>query len=340
MVDGVIKQPPTFNYGDYKLGEKERGLFERFLGLFQSEQEAPPTEEELFEIINASGETGVIADDTHEMLNSVIQLKQTQVQEVMVPRTEFTAIAADCKVNDAIKIITEKGFSRYPVFNENLDQVVGILYAKDILKHLDQDLNKLTLRKIIRPIYFVPETKKVRDLLQEFRVKGIHIAVAVDEYGGTSGLVTISDLVEEIIGKIYDENLPAEKSEELIEKLDDGSYLVNGKTEIEEIEELFNVEIDHRGKFESVGGLAVFLSGTIPQTGETFIYKNLSLTVESADKRRVKKVRLQLLTETHPKNNGSKTGSETGITETTSEKAAETPEKPVPLPDTDSSDRR
>jgi len=322
------------------LGEREKGLFKRFLKLFQSKQEAPPTEKELFEIINASGETGVIADDTHEMLNSVIQLKQTQVQEVMVPRTEFTAIAADCKISDAIKIITEKGFSRYPVFNENLDQVVGILYAKDILKHLDQDLNKLTLRKIIRPINFIPETKKVRDLLQEFRVKGIHIAVAVDEYGGTSGLVTISDLVEEIIGKIYDENLPAEKTEELIEELDDGIYLVNGKTEIEEIEELFDIEIEHRGKFESVGGLAVFLSGSIPQVGENFTYKNLSLTVAAADKRRVKKVRLQLLSEPDPENSNSESGSETATTEITSEKAARTTEKPTPLADADSSDHR
>ncbi len=315
------------------MSEKEKGLFERFLGLFQSEPEAPPTEEELFEIINASGETGVIADDTHEMLNSVIQLRQTQVQEVMVPRTEFTAISADCKISDAIKIITEKGFSRYPVFNENLDQVVGILYAKDILKHLDQDLQKLTLRKIIRPIYFVPETKKVRDLLQEFRVKGIHIAVAVDEYGGTSGLVTINDLVEEIIGKIYDENLPTEKTAELIEKLDEGIYLVNGKTEIEEIEELFDIEIEHRGKFESVGGLAVFLSGSIPQTGEEFTYKNLSLTIAAADKRRVKKVRLRLLTETECKKRNSEMTPQTSTSATISEKTTETPEKPAPQPD-------
>ena len=317
------------------MSDKEKGLFERFLGLFQGEQEVPPTEEELFEIINASGETGVIADDTHEMLNSVIQLKQTQIQEVMVPRTDFTAIAADCKIRDAIKIITEKGFSRYPIFNENLDQVVGILYAKDILKHLDQDLSKLTLRTIMRPIYFIPETKKVRDLLQEFRIKGIHIAVAVDEYGGTSGLVTISDLVEEIIGKIYDENLPAEKSEELIEKLGNGIFLVNGKTEIEEIEELFNMEIEHRGKFESVGGLAVFLSGSIPQTGENFTYKNLSLTVASADKRRVKKVRLQLLAEIDTESCNLESGPEKSTTEITPEKAAGTPEKPAQLPDAD-----
>ncbi len=275
------------------MSDKEKGLLGWLKGLFYGEQEPPPTEEELFEIINASGETGVIADDTHEMLSSVIQLKETQVQEVMVPRTEFAAIAADHSIHDELETITSKGFSRYPIFHDNLDQVIGILYAKDILKHLDKDLNKIRPRDIMRPVYFVPETKKVQELLQEFRIKGIHIAVAVDEYGGTSGLVTISDLVEEIIGKIYEEDRPAKESEKFIEKLDDGSYLVNGKTEIEEIEEIFGIEIDNRGKFESAGGLAVFLSGTIPQAGESFAYKNITLTIEAADNRRVKKIRLR-----------------------------------------------
>ncbi len=279
------------------MNDKEKGLLDRLKGLLHGDQEPPPTEEELFEIINASGETGVIADDTHEMLSSVIQLKETQVQEVMVPRTEFAAIAADHSIHEELETITNKGFSRYPIFHDNLDQVIGILYAKDILKHLNQDLNQIHPRDIMRPVYFVPETKKVQELLQEFRVKGIHIAVAVDEYGGTSGLVTISDLVEEIIGKIYEEDRPVEESEKLIEKHDDGSYLVNGKTEIEEIEEIFGLEIDNRGKFESAGGLAVFLSGSIPQAGESFVYKNISLTIEAADNRRVKKIRLRPLEE-------------------------------------------
>lgn len=277
------------------MSDKEKGLLDRLKSIFHGDLEPPPTEEELFEIINASGETGVITDDTQEMLSSIIQLKETQVQEVMVPRTEFFAIAADHTIFEELEKITGKGFSRYPIFHENLDQVIGILYAKDILKHLNQDLNKIRPRDIMRPVYFVPETKKVQELLQEFRVKGIHIAVAVDEYGGTSGLVTISDLVEEIIGKIYEEDRSIQESETLIEKLDDGSYLVNGKTDIEEIEEIFDLEIDNRGKFESVGGLTVFLSGSIPQAGESFIYKNISLTIEKADNRRVKKIRLRAL---------------------------------------------
>ena len=279
------------------MSDKEKGLLDRLKGLFHGDHEPPPTEEELFEIINASGETGIIADDTHEMLSSIIQLKETQVQEVMVPRTEFAAIAADRSILEELETITSKGFSRYPIFHDNLDQVIGVLYAKDILKHLDQDLSRIYPREIMRPVYFVPETKKVQELLQEFRVKGIHVAVAVDEYGGTSGLVTINDLVEEIIGKIYEEDRPVEESEKLIEKLDDGSYLINGKTEIEEIEEIFGLEIDNRGKLESVGGLAVFLSGSIPQAGESFVYKNISLTIEAADKRKVKKIRLRPLEE-------------------------------------------
>jgi len=282
------------------VADREKGLLERLKRFFQSDHESPPTEAELFEIINASGETGAISDDTHEMLSGVFQLKETQVQEVMVPRTEFTAIAADRSLSESMETIIKKDFSRYPIFHHNLDQIIGILHVKDILKHLDQDLSLLHPRDIMRPVYFVPETKKISELLQEFRLKGIHIAVAVDEYGGTSGLVTISDLVEEIIGKICEEHHSVAESEKLIEQLADGSYLVNGKTEIEEIEELFDLEIDNRGKFESVGGLVIFLSGTIPQTKENFVYKNLSLTVENADNRRVKRVRLRRITETEP----------------------------------------
>ena len=282
------------------MSEKEKGLGKWLRSLFSGEHEPPPTEEELFEIINVSGESGVITDDTHEMLSSVIQLKETQVQEVMVPRTDFAAVAADRSIRDELEIITGRGFSRYPIFHDNLDQVIGILYVKDILKHLDRDLSQIYPREIMRPVYFVPETKKVQELLQEFRLKGIHIAIAVDEYGGTSGLVTISDLVEEIIGKISEEDRPVDESEKMIEKLDDGSYLVNGRTEIEEIKELFDIEIDNRGKFESVGGLVIFLSGSIPQAGEKITYGDLEMTVEQADKRRVKQIRLKLRPETGP----------------------------------------
>ncbi len=267
------------------------GLVARLKKLFHRHDEQPLTEEALQEIIHTSGEAGLITDDTHEMLSSIIELKDIRVQEVMVPRTDFVAIPAAASLNECIRVINDSGFSRYPVYQENLDNIVGILYAKDILKFLQDDLDQIRVREIMRPVYFIPETKKVQELLQELRRKGIHIAVAVDEYGGTSGLVTLSDLVEEIIGDIYEEETGKKNQEEQnIVPQADGSYLVSGKTEIEELEELFRIEVDNRGKFASVGGLTIYLFGKIPATGEKTVYKGLEITVADADERRVKKV--------------------------------------------------
>ncbi|MEA2107844.1 MAG: hemolysin family protein [Pseudomonadota bacterium] len=276
--------------------DNDTGLLHRLKRLLKKDNSQPLTEEALQEIINTSGEAGVIADDTHEMLSSIIELKDIRVQEVMIPRTDFIAINADSSLQEIIPTINERGFSRYPVFEDNLDNIIGILYAKDMLKYLQEDLDKITARQIIRPVYFIPETKKIQELLHEMRKKGIHIAVAVDEYGGTSGLVTLSDLVEEIIGEIYEEDAD-QKADEVKNILpqEDGSYLVAGKTEIEELEDLFNIEVDNRGKFESIGGLVIYLFSKIPAVGEIITYKNISIKVTDADERRVKKVRISSL---------------------------------------------
>ncbi len=276
--------------------DNDTGILHRLKRLFKKDSGQPLTEEALQEIIHTSGEAGFIADDTHEMLNSIIELKDIRVQEVMIPRTNFIAINAESPLQEIIPIINERGFSRYPVFEDNLDTIIGILYAKDILKYLQKDTDKITARQIIRPVYFIPETKKIQELLHEMRKKGIHIAVAVDEYGGTSGLVTLSDLMEEIIGEIYEEDVN-QKADDVKNILlqEDGSYLVAGKTEIEELENLFHIEVDNRGKFESVGGLVIYLFSKIPAVGETITYKNISIKVTDADERRVKKVRLSPL---------------------------------------------
>ncbi|MCD6151153.1 MAG: HlyC/CorC family transporter [Deltaproteobacteria bacterium] len=276
--------------------DNDTGLLHRLKRLFKKDSGQPLTEEALQEIIHTSGEAGFIADDTHEMLNSIIELKDIRVQEVMIPRTDFIAINADSPLQEIIPTINERGFSRYPVFEDNLDNIIGILYAKDMLKYLQEDLDKITARQIIRPVYFIPETKKIQELLHEMRKKGIHIAVAVDEYGGTSGLVTLSDLVEEIIGEIYEEDTDPKADEvKNILPQEDGSYLVAGKTEIEELEDLFNIEVDNRGKFESIGGLVIYLFSKIPAVGEIITYKDISIKVTDADERRVKKVRISSL---------------------------------------------
>jgi magnesium and cobalt transporter len=276
--------------------DNDTRLLHRLKRLFKKDSSQPLTEKALQEIIHTSGEAGFIADDTHEMLNSIIELKDIRVQEVMIPRTDFIAINADSPLEEIIPTINERGFSRYPVFEDNLDNIIGILYAKDILKYLQEDLDKITARQIVRPVYFIPETKKIQELLHEMRKKGIHIAVAVDEYGGTSGLVTLSDLVEEIIGEIYEEDADPKADEvKNILPQEDGSYLVAGKTEIEELEDLFNIEVDNRGKFESIGGLVIYLFSKIPAVGEIITYKDISIKVTDADERRVKKVRISSL---------------------------------------------
>jgi len=142
--------------------ENDTGFLRWLKKLFHRDDSQPLTEEALQEIIHTSGEAGVIADDTHEMLNSIIELQDIRVQEVMIPRTDFTAVSADASLQDIIPTINERGFSRYPVFEDNLDNIIGILYAKDILKYLQEDTRKITARQIIRPVYFIPETKKFR----------------------------------------------------------------------------------------------------------------------------------------------------------------------------------
>ncbi|MBN2333689.1 MAG: HlyC/CorC family transporter [Deltaproteobacteria bacterium] len=265
-------------------------FIERLKNLLKKNDGQPMTEEALQEIIDTSGEAGFITGDTHEMLSSIIEFKETLVQEVMIPRTDFVAVKAATSLQEMVAIIGTYGYSRYPVYEENLDNIIGILYAKDLLKYLQDDLAKVPVRQIMRSVYFIPETKKIQELLQELRKKGIHIAVAVDEYGGTSGLVTLSDLVEEIIGEIYEE-APSQKIEEKnIIPQDDGSYLVAGKTEIEAIEDLFHFEVDNRGKFESVGGLVIYLFGKIPAAGEQTTYNRFAITVTAANERRVEKV--------------------------------------------------
>jgi len=271
------------------LSEKERGVFDRLLGLFQGEQEAPPTEEELFEIINASGETGVITDDTHEMLSRVIQLKETQVQEVMVPRTEFSAIAADSRIKTAISIINDKGFSRYPIFHDTLDQVIGILHAKDILKHLDKNLEHLNLREIMRPVYFVPETKKVDDLLREMQQRRVHMAIVVDEYGGTAGLVTVEDILEEIVGEIQDEY---DAEEPVFVQVSEAEYILDARVDVDDVNDLLDVNLPTESG-DTLGGLIYASLGKVPSPGERLRIDGLLIEVMTVSERRIRKVRVQ-----------------------------------------------
>jgi CBS domain containing-hemolysin-like protein len=244
------------------------------------------TEEEIHELMNAGEEEGLINEEENEMIRSIFALRDTVVREIMVPRTDMASVTLDATFRDVLSSIIDCGHSRIPVFDGTIDNIVGLVYAKDLLKYWGMDESSVVLRSILRTPYFIPETKNLEELLHEFKKKRIHIAIVIDEYGGTSGLVTIEDLLEQIVGDIQDEY---DLEEEWLVEGDDGVAVVDARLPIEDLEEHFGIEIE-RDKFDTVGGLIVHLTGRIPAAGEVFETGVIRLTVLEADARKIKKV--------------------------------------------------
>jgi magnesium and cobalt transporter len=224
-----------------------------------------------------------------DMLQSIFEFGETIVREVMLPRTEMVACSNTAPISDVIRTIVESGHSRIPLYEDSPDKIVGIVYAKDLLRFWGQDDSQLLPEKVMRPVFFIPETKKLEDLLDEFRARRVHIAIVIDEYGGTSGLITIEDLLEEIVGDIQDEY---DLEEDEVSPQADGSTLVSGRLNIEEFEELFTVHIPHE-HFDTVGGYVVDRFGHVPVQGEQFVEGPLVLTVMDSDQRVVRQVRVE-----------------------------------------------
>lgn len=245
------------------------------------------SEEEVHTLIDAGTESGIINKEEGEMIHGIFDLKDTLVREVMVPRTEIVAIESDATLDDLIRLIKKEEHSRYPVFKESVDNIIGVIHIKDILTQW-QGKGDIKIDRFIRPPFIVPETKNVEELLREFKKKRKHIAVVVDEYGGTSGVVTIEDIIEEIIGEIQDEY---DMEEVKIAPLADGSIIVDARLDIEELDSYFDIEIP-KEKFETIGGLISFLAGRVPGRGEEVSYENLRFIIESADEKRVHRVRV------------------------------------------------
>jgi CBS domain containing-hemolysin-like protein len=272
-------------------GRKNTGLV-KMLGRFLAGRKRV-TEEEIHELMDAGEEEGLINEEENEMIRSIFALRDTVVREVMVPRTDMASVMLDATFRDVLSSIIHCGHSRIPVFDGTIDNIVGLVYAKDLLKCWGMDESAFELRKILRPPYFIPETKNLEELLHEFKKKRIHLAIVIDEYGGTSGLVTIEDLLEQIVGDIQDEY---DLEEEWLVEGADGAAVVDARLPIEELEEYFGIEIE-RDKFETVGGLIVHLTGRIPAEGDEVEVGAIRLTVLEADARKIKKVSIAKLPE-------------------------------------------
>ena len=258
------------------------------------------TEQDINDFIEASEEEGLVNEEESEMIRSIFSLGTTIVREVMVTRTEMACVTVDAGVRELLDTINACGHSRIPVYEDSIDNIIGILYAKDLLKQWGTDEQSFSVRSIMRPPYFIPESKNLEQLLQEFKRKRIHLAIVIDEYGGTSGLITIEDLLEQIVGDIQDEH---DREESLLTVNPDGSITADGRLPVEELEEHFDIQIE-RDNFDSVGGLAFHLTGKIPTIGDTIEGAGLCMKILDADLRRVKKVAINLISSTPTEDQG------------------------------------
>ncbi|MBF6605489.1 MAG: HlyC/CorC family transporter [Chloroflexi bacterium] len=246
--------------------------------------------EELRLIVERGGEQGVLEAEEEQMINAVIGLGQGRIHEVMVPRTAIVGLPADATFEEAISLVVDEGHSRLPVYESSVDEVIGILYAKDLLAFLKRDaVSPPPIRTLLRTPVFVPESMSVDDLLHEFQRRKVHLAVVLDEYGGTAGLVTIEDLLEEIVGEIQDEY---DVEEPMVVRISDDEARVDGRASVDDLSELFGtpIALEDDDEYDTVGGLVFHRIGRIPRPGDTVDVDGLTLTVESTDGRRVGKV--------------------------------------------------
>ncbi len=260
------------------------------------EEDPTITEDEFKILVNVGQEEGVFDESESEMINSIFEFDETVVKAIMVPRIDIVAVDVEDPINEALRLIVDGGHSRIPAYEESIDNIVGILYAKDIFEYLDDDFNELKVKELIRPAYYIPETKKVSDLLNELRSKKVHMAIILDEYGGTNGLVTIEDLIEEIIGDIQDEY---DVEEDLIVMHSDNQLVADARAPIGDVEEAFDVELEEEiledSEADTIGGLAFEHLGGIPAKGDEVTVGRFLIRIVEVSGRRISKVEITLL---------------------------------------------
>lgn len=254
------------------------------------------TTEDLKAMAEVGEKSGSIHLDEREIIENVIEFGHTTVREIMISRVNIVAVSVDQTLEEVISVIKEKGLSRMPLYENDLDNILGVIYAKDVLPYINSELDDTTInwKSIARKALFIPATKKLDDLLRDFQQEKTHLAIVVDEYGGTEGLITLDDILEEIVGDIGDEY--DEEEEKLFTQFKSGVYIFDAKIDLDDMEEILGLDITSpEDDFETLGGLVYHLTERIPNVGERLNYKNLELTVHSVRNNRVKKLRVKLL---------------------------------------------
>lgn len=249
--------------------------------------------DELSQALELTVDEDIPAED-HKILKGIVKFGHTDVKQIMRSRIDVIAFESELKFTKLLDAITNSGFSRVPIYKGTLDNVLGVLYSKDLLQYMDENDN-FNWHSIIRPPFFVPENKKIDDLLREFQNNKIHLAVVVDEYGGTSGIVTLEDVIEEIVGEINDE---FDDDDLIYSKLDDSNYVFEGKAHLNDVYRILQIDgedfEDAKGEADTLAGLILEVEGRIPTKNEKIQFKNLTFTIEAADNRRIKRVKITI----------------------------------------------
>jgi CBS domain containing-hemolysin-like protein len=255
------------------------------------EEEEDDDSGDLQALIDVGEAEGILEEEEGELIHSIIEFGDTSVSEVMTPRPDIVAVEEAATVREARDVILESKYSRLPVYREQIDNVEGMIYVRDLLQCWAEGSENESIRPLIRSVYFVPETKPVAELLEEMQKAHVQLAMVIDEYGGVCGLVTVEDILEEIVGEIEDEDIAGEELQEILEG-SDGSYQVPASTEIGKIERLFDMEIE-ADDFTTIAGLVINESGTVPPVGEVLTIRGLEVEVLEADERRILRLRVR-----------------------------------------------
>ncbi|RPI86744.1 MAG: HlyC/CorC family transporter [Chloroflexi bacterium] len=281
------------------------GLFPRKNGTVN--ETSPITESGLKNIVDVSQQEGVIQQGERKMINSIFQLGNRVAREIMIPRIDITALDVQLPLKDAVGLLLKSGFSRVPVYSDNIDHILGVLYSKDLLRLWKSGEEIASVRSLLRPAYFIPEAKNVVELLSEMQARRVHMAIIVDEYGGVAGVATLEDIVEEIVGEIHDEFDQAEELPYM--EIGKNEYIFQGRIDLHDFNEVMSSALPTE-EAETLGGYIYNHFGRVPGSSETVQVGNLMLTVEQVSGRRIRKVRAQWLedgpSEGEGQNNGNR----------------------------------
>jgi len=256
------------------------------------EQAQEEKQEEILSIVEEGKMEGLVDEEEMEMIENVLELGDTTAEEIMTPRTDLIAVKFDDNLEAVLKTVSSAGHSRIPVYKDNMDSIIGLVYAKDLLAEIGKDPKDFKLTDKMRNPYFVPETKSLKALLHEFQTQKLHIAIVLDEYGGTAGIVTIEDILEELVGEIADEY--EETPPEGIKRISDTVIDVEARTYIDDLNSEFELNLPEDEDYDTVGGFVFSHLGYIPKAGEKFEYQKIRFTIISAEARKIKRIKIQM----------------------------------------------